>query len=82
MKGVGYLLGVCIFLAAVKAVAMAIALGIILAVIVGAIIKPRETLALLAFLLLINLIDRSPAAFLLAVTVIGSLGLLLDARRR
>lgn len=82
MKGAGFLLGTCLFLAAVKAMAMAIALGIILAVIIGAITKPRETLALLAFFVLINLIDRSPTTFLIAVAAIGGLRLLLEARRR
>lgn len=81
MKGAGYLLGACIFLAAVKVVAMAIALGIILAVIVGAITKPRETLGLLAFLVLINVIDRSPTAFIVAVAIIGGLSIILDRAR-
>ncbi|OQW74774.1 MAG: hypothetical protein BVN32_12540 [Proteobacteria bacterium ST_bin14] len=66
MKVVGYLLGACVILAIVRAVATVLALSIILVLIIGAICKPRETLAWMAFVLIANLCAAFPFACLTA----------------
>lgn len=80
MKAVGYLLGACLILAALKALAAAIALGLVLALVIGALTRPKETLALMTFMLLSSLVKAAPVASVISITSL--IAITLAAPRR
>lgn len=57
MKLIGYILGVCLLLALLRAVALALVLLIVGGLIVAAIARPRETTGLVAMLLVAGLVQ-------------------------
>lgn len=67
MKAAGYLLLACIALAAFQALAGALVLAIILGIIVAAVTRPNETLGLLTFLLIGNLVQLYPLPSLMVI---------------
>lgn len=73
MKLVCYFIGACVILAIARAMAAALVLLIILAIVIGAISKPRETIGLLGFVLITNLLMSYPVACLCTLAVIAIL---------
>lgn len=68
MRLIGYILGACILFAIIRAVVFAVLLLIALMLVIGTIYKPRETIGLLGFLLIANLLAMYP----LGCLIVGS----------
>lgn len=75
MKVVGYILGACVVLALVRAVAAALVITLLLVIIVGVVTKPRETFGLLLFLLLTGAIQTHAVALIVGLVTVFALGL-------
>lgn len=76
MKVVGYLLGACVILAVVRAVAAALIIGLGLSIVIGVCVRPKETFGLLAFLLIAGLIQHHGLAFLAVVALVLIFGVI------
>ena len=74
MKLIGWLIALSLALAALKVAIVALVVGCFVLLLVGIVTKPRETLALLAYLLLCGAINRLGLALLvpaLGIILIG-----------
>lgn len=65
------LLLACLILSALRFAAAALAFALLLLIVWGALCRPRETIGLLAFMLLSNILMTHTAASLAVITVLG-----------
>ncbi len=70
MKLIGYIIGACLLLALVRAVALALVLLIVGGLIVAAITRPRETMGLVAMLLVAGLVQDHGLVVLTLVAIV------------
>lgn len=80
VKAFSYVLVACLALAVLRAVAAALAIAVCLAVVVEALTRPAETLGLLAFLIIANLLHTHPLACMGALTL-ASLAAISGSKR-
>ena len=80
MKLIGWIIALSLALAALKVAIVALVVGCVVLLLVGLVTKPRETLALLAYLLLCGAINRLGRALLVPLLVVIILGAWLKAR--
>lgn len=71
MKLIGYMLGACLLLALLRAAALAIFLLIVGGFIVAAITRPRETVGLVALLLVAGLVQDHGLAFIVLGAIVA-----------
>lgn len=57
MRALGYLIAACMLMAVLQALAKLLVLAIGIAVVIGVLTKPRETFALLAFVVAAHLLN-------------------------
>lgn len=69
MRLVGYLLGACVVLAIVRAVALALVITLALAVVVGLLARPRETFGLMLLMFAGGMIQSYPALCFAVVAI-------------
>ena len=80
MKLIGWIIALSLALAALKVAIVALVVGCVVLLLVGIVTKPRETLALLAYLLLCGAINRLGLALLVPALAVIILGAWLKAR--
>jgi hypothetical protein len=72
MKPLGYLLGACVLLAALKAAVAALAIILCVAVVIGVFTRPAETFGLLLFLFAAGLARDHGVALIVMVGLVSA----------
>ena len=67
MRSLGFLVAICIAMAALKAAAMVLVLAVIAMIIFSALIQPQQTFGCLMLFLCVGIIERYPGPSLLFI---------------
>lgn len=80
MRSLGFLVAICIAMAALKAAAAVLVLAVIAMIIFSALIQPQQTFGCLMLFLCIGIIERHPLIAIPALAGLAAVGLLAEKK--